>query len=456
MTTRVRSLSRSERTCRLPGAVLAVTALLAVVAALAVPAVAQAATDPTRTPVTRLSADGRSATDGTHTLTVSQASGLSPDGQTIRVSGSGYDVAKGVYVALCVIPPPNVMPTPCGGGVDIQGQAGASQWISSNPPSYGVGLAVAYGPGGSFDTTFSLQAGVAPSMDCQFVRCAVLTRNDHTRSSDRSQDILVPVSFAMPAPVAPGAGVSSGAPMPTAPPSTNTTTTGPVVLPEVAPAPAVETTTTTITPPAPSATLSDDGRSVTDGNRTLRIDQSARVDPAGDDVTVTGEGFDPARGVYLALCAMPAAGTAPTCASGDADRSVWLSSTPPEWGADLASPFEDGGAFEVTLTLDPRIDDTTDCTATDCVVMVRSDDTAPADRSLDLALPVSFDGTDTTPAGKSNDASDRNVVTAASAPISSTVGGPSTPLVVGGIVMAAAATTGVRTMLLRRRKRSAS
>jgi hypothetical protein len=172
-------------------------------------------------PATQLSPDGRSATDGVRTLSVSQAADLDPAGTTLTVSGSGYDDFKGIYVAFCVIPPTNQQPTPCGGGVTVEGNPGVSHWISSNPPSYGVGLAVPYGPGGSFTVTMPVSSLISANLDCQRVRCAVVTRNDHSRTTDRSQDIFVPVTFAgattpalapSPAPVAPVAPSGPAAP----------------------------------------------------------------------------------------------------------------------------------------------------------------------------------------------------------------------------------------------------
>lgn len=384
---------------------VALAALVAVVTATVQPAAAQSG-DPTVSPATVLSADGRTATDGVRTLTVSQVRGLSPAGQTIRVTGRGYDTNKGVYVALCVIPPRNVVPSPCGGGVDLEGQAGASQWFSSNPPSYGVGLAKPYGPGGSFDTTFRVSPVISPTVDCRQVRCAVVTRNDHSRSSDRSQDILVPVTFAAGAAAPPAAGGGGGAPAPapsapqstapqsTAPPTTAPTTTAP------------PTTTTTTTPPAPEATLSPDGREVSDGTRTLRASRVDGLDPTGERIRVAGDGFDERRGIYVALCRTNGAtahgatdhggsdggGAAPgPCATGEG-HAAWISSAPPEWGAELAQPFAPGGRFEVELELVAKIDGATDCTAegVECAVVVRADDTAAHDRSLDLALPVRF------------------------------------------------------------------
>lgn len=136
-----------------------------------------------------------SVSDGTRTLTVSQSTGLSETGQSITVSGSGYDVAKGIYVALCVATPKGVLPSPCGGGVDMQGDGGASIWISDNPPSYAKGLPLPYGPGGSFRVTFKAGPVIDKFNDCRAVRCAIVTKSDHTIYDDRSQDLQIPVTF---------------------------------------------------------------------------------------------------------------------------------------------------------------------------------------------------------------------------------------------------------------------
>lgn len=142
------------------------------------------------------SAEPRSTTRDGKTLRVSQGSGLAVDGQQVRVTGSGYDRSKGVYVAFCVVNGPGRVPTPCGGGADTEGDSGGSVWISDLPPAYGTGLARPYGEGGSFDVTITVRAQLDEETDCRVVRCAVVTRNDHTRSDDRSQDVVVPISFA--------------------------------------------------------------------------------------------------------------------------------------------------------------------------------------------------------------------------------------------------------------------
>ena len=132
-------------------------------------------------------------------LTVSQSSGLDPDGETVTVTGSGYNTEKGIYVAFCVDNGAGKTPTPCVGGVDMSGESGASAWISSNPPSYGEGLAKPYegsGHKGSFSVRLTVRAKDA-NTDCtkSGVTCAVITRNDHTRGGDQSQTVRIPVTF---------------------------------------------------------------------------------------------------------------------------------------------------------------------------------------------------------------------------------------------------------------------
>ncbi|WP_416973337.1 hypothetical protein [Streptomyces sp. 4F14] len=132
-------------------------------------------------------------------LTVSKTSGLAAAGETVTVSGTGYNTEKGIYVAFCVDNGPGRTPTPCVGGVDMSGESGASVWVSSNPPSYGEGLAKPYG-GSAHQGTFSVQLKVRAkdaNTDCTAagVTCAAITRNDHTRGGDQSQTVRIPVAF---------------------------------------------------------------------------------------------------------------------------------------------------------------------------------------------------------------------------------------------------------------------
>ncbi|WP_152690521.1 hypothetical protein [Jiangella alkaliphila] len=137
------------------------------------------------------------------TITVSKVDGLDPAGETITIHGEGYDLTKGIYVVVCVNTGAGQQPTPCLGGADMEGGGGSSAWISSNPPSYGEGLATPFeevGGKGSFDVQLSV-AGSDEFTDCLDPAqapdgCVVGTRADHTRTADRSADVLIPITFA--------------------------------------------------------------------------------------------------------------------------------------------------------------------------------------------------------------------------------------------------------------------
>lgn len=126
---------------------------------------------------------------------VMQTEDLDPRGQRIVVRGRNFDPRVGVYVALCVIPDPNQQPSPCGGGVDMQGASGASAWISSNPPPYARNLVIPFTKKGRFNTSITVSSRIG-DVDCREVRCAVTVRGDHLRSRDRSHDVIIPVTFA--------------------------------------------------------------------------------------------------------------------------------------------------------------------------------------------------------------------------------------------------------------------
>lgn len=130
------------------------------------------------------------------TLTVAPADGLDPAGSTLRVRGTGFDPSIGIYLALCVDNGPALAPGPCFGGAAMDGGGGGSYWISSNPPSYAIGLTEPLEEDGSFE--FDLHVVSADdTTDCfdPEVSCVVATRADHLNSALRSADVKVPVSF---------------------------------------------------------------------------------------------------------------------------------------------------------------------------------------------------------------------------------------------------------------------
>jgi hypothetical protein len=112
----------------------------------------------------------------------------------ITVTGNGFDETVGIYLAFCVVPKQGAAPTPCGGGINKTGTGDSSLWISSNPPPYGVGLAIEYQPGGRFQQKVGVTRKIG-KFDCKKVKCAITVRADHIREGDRSHDIYLPIVF---------------------------------------------------------------------------------------------------------------------------------------------------------------------------------------------------------------------------------------------------------------------
>jgi hypothetical protein len=112
----------------------------------------------------------------------------------VTVKGSSFDETVGIYLAYCVLPKSGAAPTPCGGGANKKGIGDASYWISSNPPPYGEGLAIAYNPGGRFSQKLLISKKIG-KFDCTKVKCAITVRSDHLHEGDRSHDLFIPVTF---------------------------------------------------------------------------------------------------------------------------------------------------------------------------------------------------------------------------------------------------------------------
>jgi hypothetical protein len=161
--------------------------------------------------------------------------------------------------------------------------------------------------------------------------------------------------------------------------------------------------------PASVSATGDDGRT-----RTLEAgfanggerDFSALV--AGDRLIVSGSGFDPSKGIYVAVCKVPdAVGEKPgPCLGGvpsteeDGDSTVgaveyaasnWVND---DWAWRLfgARSFDDraAGTFTAYIEIPARADENVDCTQVRCGLFTRNDHTALDDRVQDLYLPVSF------------------------------------------------------------------
>lgn len=128
------------------------------------------------------------------TLVASKRRGLDPNGQVLTVKGKGFNTSVGIYVALCVTPVKGQKPSPCGGGVDMDGSSKASAWISSNPPPYARALTTPYRSDGSFTTRIKVSPFIG-DVDCRTVACSIVARADHLRADDRRYDVAIPVTF---------------------------------------------------------------------------------------------------------------------------------------------------------------------------------------------------------------------------------------------------------------------
>lgn len=123
---------------------------------------------------------------------------------------------------------------------------------------------------------------------------------------------------------------------------------------------------------------------------------SKTVISANSTITVTGKGFDPNIGIYLAFCKIPKYGEMPTpCGgginmSGESRSSIWISNNAPKYGKSLAKRFGKKGSFKETLRLSPIINNAVDCRKEKCAITVRADHTRGTDRNYDLYIPIAF------------------------------------------------------------------
>lgn len=128
-------------------------------------------------------------------------------GDRLVVSGTGYDPARGIYVAICAIPDdPSTKPGPCLGGVPdqeaVETEAGAIQFAPSNwindDWAWKLFGARSYDDRatGTFTAYIEVPETADEHVDCREVACALYTRNDHTAAADRVQDVFIPLGFA--------------------------------------------------------------------------------------------------------------------------------------------------------------------------------------------------------------------------------------------------------------------
>ena len=131
---------------------------------------------------------------GAQGQTLSVSATTAKSGAMIKVRGNKFDETVGIYLAFCVVPRKGQPPTPCGGGVNKAGLGEASFWISSNPPTYAIGLTEEFLPGGRFTQKVRVSKKIG-KFDCTKVKCAITVRADHLRGADRSYDTFIPIKI---------------------------------------------------------------------------------------------------------------------------------------------------------------------------------------------------------------------------------------------------------------------
>lgn len=133
------------------------------------------------------------------------------------------------------------------------------------------------------------------------------------------------------------------------------------------------------------------------GPTSLTVTPTKNLSSSGATVRVSGKGYNPRVGIYVALCVTPSKNSrvAPGPCGGGVNlegtnpASAWISSNPPGYGKSLATPFTAGGKFSVRISVSPLIGDI-DCRVTSCSIVTRADHTRSFDRQSDLFVPVKF------------------------------------------------------------------
>ena len=148
-----------------------------------------------------------------------------------------------------------------------------------------------------------------------------------------------------------------------------------------------------------------------DRTRTLSVVNESGAEPAlsavsaGDRLVVSGTGFNPEQGIYVAVCRVPDEldGKPGPCLGGVGSQEVeefeegvvqyaasnWINEAF-AWRLFGARGFDDrsAGTFTAYIELPPAADENVDCTVDPCGLYTRNDHTAVADRVQDLYLPL--------------------------------------------------------------------
>ena len=145
----------------------------------------------------------------------------------------------------------------------------------------------------------------------------------------------------------------------------------------------------------------------------VAVEPGATVDTSalepGDRFVVSGTGYDPERGIYVAICAIPddASMKPGPCLGGVPQQEAvevaegTIQFAPSNWINDAwawrlfgARSFDDRdtGTFTAYIEVPPTADDTVDCREVACALYTRNDHTAANDRVQDVYIPLGFAG----------------------------------------------------------------
>ncbi|MFH8866804.1 hypothetical protein [Streptomyces griseus] len=129
----------------------------------------------------------------------------------------------------------------------------------------------------------------------------------------------------------------------------------------------------------------------------LTVSATTGLDPAGEKVRVTGEGYGQKSGIYVALCKDNGDNRVPSPCLGGADMSggsktsQWIVPPGDPYEGDLARAFGTGGTFDVEIEISAE-GDGLDCAEVACSLVTRADHRSSGDRSQDVRIPVAFAG----------------------------------------------------------------
>ena len=164
---------------------------------------------------------------GKVSLTVDPAGGLTTAGATLAVTGTGFDPATGLYVAICHADgkAPASLQDCVGGAIPKSNTSRSWAHITDDAQQSGGSVVTPWGPGGSFSVELALPASDSASdaLDCAKVACAVYTAVDTGRN--KAEELSVPLVYAAPATTS-SAPASTSTPAST-PPSTIASSTPP-------------------------------------------------------------------------------------------------------------------------------------------------------------------------------------------------------------------------------------